>query len=262
MSARRNHQESDDQQEPTGSTRKKPVRVIPGSETVAPSKRKPKIRVVGEDRLTPQELKQRFASNLDRLIGILGQTRKQASQEIGIPYKLVRRLASAGVSCTDERNIASLTRIVRHFALPGVEHLWRDDLLRLLLTTGEGAGFVKKFRDLLVAERERRLAAARVVGQEEVVLVGRALGVADEPPPPPLIGPNADKAAAILASPKADTFQRLIDDYYELVRQAAKSRADDRGDERRSHFGLRAEEVACHDVPQRLGAFSCSPALR
>jgi hypothetical protein len=218
MSARRNHQESDDQQEPTDSTRKKPVRVIPGSETVAPSKRKPKIRVVGEDRLTPQELKQRFASNLDRLIGILGLTRKQASQEIGIPYKLVRRLASAGVSCTDERNIESLTRIVRYFALPSVEHLWRDDLLRLLLTTDEESGFVKKFRDLLVAERERRIAGARVMGQEEVTLIGRALGVLDADATL-MSRTDAEKVATILASTKADTFRRIIDDYFALAKQ-------------------------------------------
>jgi hypothetical protein len=239
MSVRRNHQGPDDQQEESARpTRKKPtIRVIPGVETVAPAERRPpKIRVIGDDRLTPQERKERFASNLDRLISILGLTRKEAAEQIGIPYKLVRRLASAGVSCTEERNIESLTRIVRHFALPGVDHLWRDDLLRLLLTTPDGNDFVEKFRNRLLAERERRLAAAQVVVQEEVTLMGRALGVEDAIEPP-LTGPNANKVAVILASPKADTFQHLIDDYYELVRQAAESRAVDRGDERRATPG-------------------------
>lgn len=229
MSVRRKQHGRDGQQEPADSTPKKPtIRVIPGVETVAPSERRPaKIRVVGVERLTPQELKKRFASNLDRLMRIIGLSRKDAAQEVGIPYKLMRRLASAGVSCTDERNIDSLTKIARHFALPSVEALWWDNLLRKLLTTDGRGCFREKFRERLLAERERRLAAVRVIDQEEVALVGGALGV-ENAEQPPLSGSNASKVAAILASPKADNFQRIIDDYYELIRRHVPDPDEDR----------------------------------
>src|ERR1019366_6553473 len=96
------------QDTPARPARQKPtMRVIPGTCQVDPSQhRPPSIWVVGEERLTPQELKKRFASNLDR--------------PIGIPYKLMQRLASAGVSRTDERNVESLTRIKDYFTLLGV----------------------------------------------------------------------------------------------------------------------------------------------
>ncbi len=67
---------------------------------------------------------------------------------------------------------------------------------------------------------EGPLAGARVVGHEKLALLGRALGVEDADVPP-LTGPYADKVAAILASAKGDTFRRVIDDYYELVRRLA-----------------------------------------
>lgn len=210
-------------------TRKKPLKVVTGPEATEPlNRRPPKIRVIKADegaageRLTPIELKERFARNLDGLLGILGLSRKDASTEISIPYKLVRRLSSAGVSFVEERNSESLTRIAAYFALPSVDHLWRVDLVRLLLTTQEGEGFVTKFRDRLVAERERRVAEAQVVGQDDMALMGRALGVEDACVPS-FTGDDADKVAAILASPKADTFRRIIDDYHELVRRHASA---------------------------------------
>ncbi len=219
---------------PAGGSKKPSVRVIPGEKSADSLKRRPpKIRVVtseegeSEERLTLTELKKRFAGNLDSLLKIIGLNRKQAAREIGVAEKLMRRLASAGVSFVEERNAENLSMIADYFALPGVDHLWRVNLVRRLLTTEDGEGFVEKFRNRLLAERERRLAAARVVGEEEMTLVGRALGVEDAEQPP-LIGPNADKVAAILASPKADTFQRVIDDYYELVRRHVSDPDEDR----------------------------------
>jgi hypothetical protein len=207
---------------PARPARQKPtMRVIPSTSQADPSQhRPPLIRVVGGERLTPQELKQRFASNLDRLIGIVGLSLKDAAQEVGIPYKLMRRLASAGVSRTDERNVESLTRIKDYLVLPTVDDLWRDDLLPRLLTTDEAAPFVEKFRNRLLAERERRVAAARVIGHEEVSLVGRALGVEVRDQPPVTV-PIADKVAAILASPKGAIFLSLIDDYFDLASRSA-----------------------------------------
>jgi hypothetical protein len=176
------------------------------------------MRVVNEadEPQTPEERCERFAINLDRLIVIVGLSRKDAAREIGIAYKLMRRLVSAGVRTFGSRNTESLKKIADYFALPSFLHLWRADLLRGLLTTDEGSAFVEKFRPRLLAERERRVGGARVVGHEELVLLGRVLGV-EESEHVPLTGPNANKVASILASPKGDNFQRVIDDYYELA---------------------------------------------
>ena len=148
-----------------------------------PNADRPRSECVGEERLTPQELKRRFACNLDALLRIIGLTRKDAAQAIGVAYKLLRRLASSGVSFVEDRNTEALTMITNYLALPGVDYLWLADLLPRLLTTDEGRGFVEKFRPLLLAERERRLAGARVVADEEMKLVGRALGVEDADQP-------------------------------------------------------------------------------
>lgn len=224
---RKRHGPGESHVPPAGPPKRK-LRVIEGTETVPWDKRpQPKLRVVDADeRLTAEELKERFAANLDRLIGIVGLSRKDAAREVGIPYKLMRRLVSAGVSRPDERNVENLNRLAAYFALPDVNLFWKGDLLVRLLTTDAGRVFVEKFRPRLLAERERRLAGARVVGHEELVLLGRALGVEDADVPP-LTGPYADKVAVILASAKGDTFKRVIDDYYELVRRLA-SGPDDR----------------------------------
>jgi hypothetical protein len=181
-----------------------------------------KIRIggIGEERLTTEEWKQRFASNLDRLIGLLGLTRKQAASQIGISYKLVRRLVSDGVSRADERSKEDVARIAAFFALPSIDHLWRADLLPLVLTSDEAGGFIEKFRPLLIAEREKRLAEVQRGVHEELGLLSRALGF-EETPAPPLTGAHADNVAAILASPKAENFKRIIADYHELVKRHA-----------------------------------------
>ncbi len=82
----------------------------------------PTEQIMGQDeRLTTDEKKSRFARNFDRLINLIGMSRKAIADEIGIAHKLVLRLVSTGVSRTDERNIEGLTKIAAFFALPSVD---------------------------------------------------------------------------------------------------------------------------------------------
>ena len=201
-----------------GSTKEEPVhRVMPEKREEEPERRKsPKVRVAGQgERLTPEERKRRFANNLDMLVRLVGLSRKGTADEIGIAHKLVLRLVSAGISRRHERNFESLTKIAAYFALTSVDDLWRADLLQLVLPADGGRGFVEKFRDRLLAERQRRLAVERVPGHDELALLSRALGY--EVITPTLTGDLAEKIAAILASPKAEQFRRVIDDYHELA---------------------------------------------
>ena len=184
-------------------------------EPAEPKRPHSQVAAVNEgERLTTEERKRRFARNLDSLIGLLGMSRREVADEIGIPHKLVLRLVSTGVSRTDSRNVESLRRIASYFGVASVDDLWRADLLLRLLSTKEG-GFVEKFRPRLLAERERQLAEEGSRTPDELALLSRALGF--ESAPPTLIGPWAAKVAAILASPKAAQFKRLIDDYYQLA---------------------------------------------
>ncbi len=167
------------------------------------------------ERLMPEEKKRLFARNLDRLLGLVGLSRKAAADEIGVDYKVLRRFVSEGISKIVRPNEAILVRIAAYFSLPGVEALWRSDLLPRLLSSEEGQGFVEKFRPRLMAERERRLDEDRARSHDELALLSRALGF--ENAAAPLAGPWGDKVRAILASPKARQFKRVIDDYYQLA---------------------------------------------
>jgi hypothetical protein len=167
------------------------------------------------ERLTPEERKRLFARNLDGLLGLVGLSRKAAASEIEVDYKLLRRLVSDGVSRLVKPNEAILMRIATFFALPTVEDLWRSDLLPRLVSTKEGHGFMERFRPRLVAERERRLAEKHAERHDELALLSRALGFESEVQP--FRGPWADKVRAVLASPKAEQFKRVIDDYYQLA---------------------------------------------
>jgi hypothetical protein len=181
------------------------------------------------ERLTATELKRRFARNLDMLINLIGLSRKDAAHGIGIAHKLVLRLVSAEISRTDERNIENLTRIATYFALPGVDDLWDANLLRRLLAPHGNSGFVAKFRPRLLAERERRMAEDHALKHNDLAHLNRALGF-DEASPP-LTGPYADKVRAILASPQASQFRRLIDDYFQLATRLVESPVEGRGKE-------------------------------
>ncbi len=200
-----------------------------GPEVVPWAKREPPaIRVIkGDDdeRLTTEELKRRFARNLDRLLGLLGTSRKDAADEIGIPYPLLRRLVSAGVSRTDERGEDDLQKIAAFFALSAVADLWRADLLTAVLDPAEDNAFIKKFRSRLLAERQRRMTEAREATLDEISLLNRALGFR-EGSAPSLVGPYADMVAVVLASPKADRLKAIIEDYYELVTRSSSHSAE------------------------------------
>lgn len=167
------------------------------------------------ERLTSEERKRLFARNLDGLLRLAGLSRKAAADEIGVDYKMLRRFVNDGVGKLVKPNEVSLRRIAAFFALPGTDDLWRSDLLLRLLSTEEGRGFIERFRPRLLAERERRLAEERARSHDELALLSRALGF--ESAAPPLTGLWADKVRAILASPKATQFKRVIDDYHELA---------------------------------------------
>jgi len=202
---------------PGTSSGKSRYKVIPGtSEEETTNRQPPRIRVVDqEERLTPEERKRRFAMNLDMLIGLIGLSRKEVADEIGIKHKLVLRLVSAGISRPDDRNVKNLTKIATYFVLPSVDDLWRAGLLQLVLPADGSGGFINKFRDRLLAERQRRVAEERRPHRDELALLSRALGF--EGASPTLTGEYAAKIVVILDSPKADQFRQLIDDYFYLV---------------------------------------------
>ena len=164
------------------------------------------------DRLSPTERKKIFARNLDHLIMVIGLKLNEAAEQIGISYRLVRRLVSAGISRPDERNEENLQKIVEFFMLHGAYELWQPDLLSWLLNPDyAGSKFIDHFRDNLTRVREQHLARVQQFDQQLMSLITSALGVES---------PRSaywDRFEAILASPKADQFMCLIDDYYELI---------------------------------------------
>ncbi len=174
--------------------------------------------MANEERLTTQEWKARFAANFDALVRITGFNRKEAAAAIGVSYRVVRRIITAGVSRTEDRNILALRRISEFFCLPSVDDLWRPDLLCTVLTGENSKTFIDKFRERLLEERQRRVADMSDERRAELVMMSRALGKDDVSPEPKLFGPEAEKVAAILASSKGSTFQAIIDDLYDLVR--------------------------------------------
>ena len=82
---------------------------------------------------------------------------------------------------------------------------------------------MEKFRPKLTEFRARQMRAAEGVDQEEVQLIGDALGE-DIGTARPAQAVLLDKVRAILSSERAEQFTCLIDDYYELaVRTKAKA---------------------------------------
>lgn len=207
-----------------GFQRTKPgLKLIPGTRESKVTKRpQPKIRVIGEEeRLTPEELKRRFSENLDLLIGLVGLTRKEIADEVGVTHKLILRLVSAGISRTDDRNAEYLKKVASYFCLPSVDSLWSADLLRSILPADGSGAFNEKFRSRLIAEREKRVVERSSKSDDELAVLSRALGF--EAASPALTGPLAEKIAAILASPKAEQFKRIIDDYFDLSSAGSRS---------------------------------------
>jgi hypothetical protein len=103
---------------------------------------KPALGTAG---LSAEQRKRVFADNLNQLLDLIGGGRKDAAEEIGISYRWVRRMVSAGVSRPDERNEGNLQKLARYFALPGVEHLWWPNLVATLVASDDGKPFLKKF---------------------------------------------------------------------------------------------------------------------
>src|SRR5579875_1161696 len=131
-------------------------------------------------RLTPDEWKGLFAYNLDRLVRLIGLTRKDAAREMHVSYRLLRRLITAGVSRADESNLKSLKRIADFFCLSCVDDLWRHNLARDLMRPGDSK-YVQKFRERLLAERKRRLQDS-IVDREELAMLDHALGFVNNEP--------------------------------------------------------------------------------
>lgn len=179
----------------------------------------PKIRVIQDSqRLTPAELKSRFACNLDQLLNIIGLNRKDAAAEIGISYSLIRRLVTAGVSRIDDLNRESLNSIADYLGLASLADLWRDDLRQWVMTPGDHSSFAKKFHARLLAEQKRRQSQIKAQSSEELALLNQTLD--PEPISFPRLRPELEKKlAAILKSSKANQFQTLIEDYFEFASQ-------------------------------------------
>jgi predicted DNA-binding protein (UPF0251 family) len=242
MNTPRKSRESEERpSQPADSAKKAPkIQVVSGDEIPEPTAaRKPTtarvVKPLAGERLTPDEWKLRFAENLDRLVSLVGLSRKDAAGEMRVSYRLLRRIITAGVSRTDDRNLKSLTKIAEFFCLPSVEDLWRSDLVRWLIYS-DHSGFVEKFRARLLAEREKRLEQFGPVRSEDLALLNRALGF-DDTHVPMLTGPYADKVASILASSEAETFRRVIDAYDELVKRRSADADGGQGEERRTARG-------------------------
>ncbi len=225
MNLQRNARESSEQpSEPVDPAKKKLKRRVVSENDrpePAPTRKPTTDREVDPDfgaRLTPEEWKRRFADNLDQLVSLVGLSRVDAAREMRVSYRLLRRLITAGVSRTDDRNLKSLTKIADFFCLPSVEDLWRNDLVRRLVFPKDSK-FVQTFRTRLLTERERRL-EEEPIRREQLAWLNRALGLEDTHVPI-LTGPYANKLASILDSSEAEAFRRLIDVYDELIKRRA-----------------------------------------
>jgi hypothetical protein len=161
--------------------------------------------------------RQFFAQNLDRLLAVVGLSRKRAAEDLGVPYPLIRRFVSSGISRRDERNADYLEKIASYFGLPDVEALWRADLLPRLLASGEERGFVHNFRSRLEAQRQLWLAKLAEVDRDLLNLVSKALGQDNDHEGAEQFGEDLAKVRTILRSSRAGGFRQLIDDYCEFV---------------------------------------------
>ncbi len=167
-----------------------------------------------EDSVTRRQV---FARNLDRLLTVVGLSRKDAAEELGIPYSLIRRFVSFGLSRRDERNANYLETISRYFHLPDVDSLWRSDLLDRLLASGEGRPFVEEFRPRLEAQRQAWLAKLAEVDPELLRHVSGALGFYSEAQRTGRFEEDLEKVRAILSSPEADLFRQLIERFFVIA---------------------------------------------
>lgn len=158
----------------------------------------------------------RFAENLDGLLGVVGFGRKEAAERIGIDYRFVRRLVSAGVSRPDERTYQNLRKIKDFFGLPTMADLWRADLVPWLLTAKEGHPFVSRFREEL-DDQLRRLRELHPESEvERIRLLEEALGQVTTVKLQRR-GWEHELLAALLNSENADTVRTILRDYGKLI---------------------------------------------
>lgn len=168
---------------------------------------------------------QTFAKNLDELLCLLGMSRKDAAEQIGLNYKLIRRLVTAGISRPDVRNGGSLLKMRHFFVLPSILHFWQENLVDHLLASEEGRPFVEKFRQQLHLSRDAQV--AKLVGVDEMRLdrLSKALEYTlPEKPGSAMPQESAgmdrlEKVKAILSSgePAVQHFSDVIEAYYLLA---------------------------------------------
>ena len=183
---------------------------------MAAQSRSPKaMRLVGP--ATPSERKVQFAQNLDCLLRLAGLSRKEAAEKAGVSYKLVRRLASAGVSRVDQRNEESLRKLATFFSLSRIDDLWLANLLDWLLRADEGQPFVEKFRSELSHFLDEQTRNIEHVDQSQVQLIAEALRGESQSDNEAVVTEYLNRVRTILESDRAEQFQHLIDDYFELV---------------------------------------------
>ena len=203
--------------------KKRRLKVIGSVSSKNPIERvRPDLRV---ERLTTSEMKSRFARNLDRLLGIVGLSRKEAADETGIDYRVIRRLVSDGISRIDERGEPDLQRLIKFFHLKNETDLWAFDLLPKLLTTEYGTTFVQRFRSRLEGTLSQRLVEASNPEYDEVAMLRIALGHSRPTKNGNMEAENR-KIAVILSSDKAEHFRNLIDDYFDFVTGTKELRHD------------------------------------
>jgi hypothetical protein len=185
----------------------------------AKTRQKPPLRTVSAtERLTPSERKEIFARNLDQLIRLAGLKRNEAAKQIGTPYPLIRRLASAGVSRLDELNEGNIQKIACFFQVSDPLDLWQPELLLWLLKPEHPEyhrPFINRFRDDLARVQYEGTPSREKVEPSLLAMIGTAIGGVAQSTPP--LSGHLGKVEAILASSKSKQFKYLIDDYYEII---------------------------------------------
>jgi hypothetical protein len=174
------------------------------------TKPKPEYRVIDAD---PGQ----FAQNLDQLIRLVGQSRKEAAEAIGVTYKLIRRYVSAGISRPDYRSQEGLEKIAAYFGLPHIRSLWRDGLVESLLTTDDGKLFQEKFRSELEKRLEEEESRTDDIDHRRLEWLKVATGAIIRSKPNRRPVGHLNKARAILGSdsPKAEALRVMIDLLYD-----------------------------------------------
>jgi len=129
-------------------------------------------------------LKQDFAKNLRQLVEAAGLNLKQAAEKLDVPYPWLRRMATAGTSRADDRSRPYLVKITQFFALPEIDHLWRENLVAELLTSPRGEEFVRRFRETLERLYETESQKVSAVDQTRFDALRKFHGILGNVTPP------------------------------------------------------------------------------